>query len=126
MLMRALLPLRMRPRVQRAPGIPCALLVLWRGQAYGKNSGELRRENADTHLTTGVIPGREAKRSEPGIHSTTIIAGQWIPGSRGACHRAALCADPVARPGMTTERQAARPGMTTERLRQEAHLGMTM
>src|SRR5882762_584264 len=25
----------------------------------------------------------------------------WIPGSRGACHRAALCADPLARPGMT-------------------------
>src|SRR5712691_5707098 len=24
-----------------------------------------------------------------------------IPGSRGACHRAALCADPLARPGMT-------------------------
>src|SRR6266436_5365940 len=25
----------------------------------------------------------------------------WIPGSRGACHRAAPCADPLARPGMT-------------------------
>ena len=58
------------------------------------------REKANSHLTA-VIPGREAKRREPGIHPTAIIAAQWIPGSRGACHRAALCADPVARPGMT-------------------------
>ena len=36
-----------------------------------------------------VIPGREAKRREPGIHLTAIIAAQWIPGSR------------YARPGMT-------------------------
>jgi hypothetical protein len=28
----------------------------------------------------------------------------WIPGSRGACHRAALCADPLARPGMTVHK----------------------
>ena len=33
-----LLPLRMRPRVQRAPGIPCALWFI-EGHAYGKNSG---------------------------------------------------------------------------------------
>src|SRR6185312_4976452 len=46
MLMRALLPLRMRPRVQRAPGIPCALWFM-EGQAYGKNSGDLRRGNAN-------------------------------------------------------------------------------
>src|SRR5882762_6889689 len=25
----------------------------------------------------------------------------WIPGLRGACHRAALCADPLVCPGMT-------------------------
>jgi hypothetical protein len=42
-----------------------------------------------------VIPGREAKRREPGIHPTAIIAAQWIPGSR------------CARPGMTRERAAA-------------------
>ena len=58
------------------------------------------RGNTHSHLTV-VIPGREAKRREPGIHPTAIIAAQWIPGSRGACHRAALCADPVARPRMT-------------------------
>jgi hypothetical protein len=28
----------------------------------------------------------------------------WIPDSRGACHRAALCADPVAASGMTAEK----------------------
>jgi hypothetical protein len=89
MLMRATSPLRMRPRVQRAPGIPCALWFI-EGQADGKNSGDLRRENANSHLTA-VIPGREAKRSEPGIHPTAIIVAQWIPGSR------------CARPGMTTE-----------------------
>src|SRR6185437_4374480 len=43
-----------------------------------------------------VIPGREAKRREPGIHPTAIIAAQWIPGS---------C---FARPGMTRERPVAR------------------
>ena len=53
------------------------------------------REKANSHLTTVVIPGREAKRREPGIHPTTIIAAQWIPGSR------------CARPGMTKERQAS-------------------
>jgi hypothetical protein len=33
----------------------------------------------------------------------------WIPGSRGACHRAALCADPLARPGMTIVEERASP-----------------
>jgi hypothetical protein len=31
-----------------------------------------------------------------------------IPGSRGACHRAALRADPLARPRMTAERESPR------------------
>ena len=46
------------------------------------------RGNTHSHLTV-VIPGREAKRSEPGIHPTAILAAQWIPGSR------------CTRPGMT-------------------------
>jgi hypothetical protein len=29
----------------------------------------------------------------------------WFPGSCGACHRAALGADPLARPGMTAEKK---------------------
>jgi hypothetical protein len=56
------------------------------GQAYGKNSGALVSREC---TTTSVSPGREAKRREPGIHPTAIIAAQWIPGSR------------CTRPGMT-------------------------
>src|SRR2546426_427797 len=37
-------PLHTRPRVQRAPGLPCALSSL-RGQASSYNSGASRREN---------------------------------------------------------------------------------
>ena len=57
-----------------------------------RTRANLRRGNAKSHLTTVVIPGREAKRREPGIHPTAIIAAQWIPGSR------------CAPPGMTTEK----------------------
>src|SRR6185437_10488974 len=60
------------------------------------------REKANSHPTV-VIPGREAKRSEPGIHPTAIIAVQWIPGLR----------------------QAAHPGMTTERASRGRHAGRT-
>src|SRR6266404_2420997 len=35
-----------------------------------------------------------------------------IPGSRGACHRAALSADPLARPGMTLPVSSLRPTAT--------------
>ena len=45
------------------------------------------RGKANSHLTTGVIPGREAKRREPGIHPTAILAAQWIPGSRSRAPR---------------------------------------
>ena len=51
-----LLPLRMRPRVQRAPGIPCALWLM-EGQVFEQNSGATSRENAHSHPTV-VIPGR--------------------------------------------------------------------
>ena len=37
-----LLPLRMRPRVQRAPGIPCALWLM-EGQVFEQNSGATSR-----------------------------------------------------------------------------------
>src|SRR6202043_1497620 len=39
--------LHTRPRVQRAPGFPCALL--FRGWQSTQNSGASRRENADAH-----------------------------------------------------------------------------
>jgi len=41
----SLCPLHTRPRVQRAPGLPCAL-SFWRGQAARHNSGASRRGNA--------------------------------------------------------------------------------
>ena len=65
--------------------------LVYGGASVGKNSGASCRGKANSHLTV-VIPGREAKRREPGIHPTAIIAAQWIPGSR------------CARPGMTRER----------------------
>jgi hypothetical protein len=36
-----------------------------------------------------------------GMESMLPNRGYGLPGSRGACHRAALRADPLARPGMT-------------------------
>jgi hypothetical protein len=65
-------------------------------------------------ISTPSFRGRASSWREPGIHPAAIVAAPWIPGSR---YRAALCADPVARPGMTKERdqrQPANPGMTAE------------
>src|SRR6185312_7817699 len=36
-----------------------------------------------------------------GIQGDTLCKLLWIPDRRGACHRAALCADPLAASGMT-------------------------
>ena len=49
-------PLHMRPRVQRASGIPCAL-CLERANVI-QTSGAMRRENAKVYLSFSVIPGR--------------------------------------------------------------------
>ena len=46
----------MRPRVRRAPGLPCALYSS-RGTTKCKPSGASRRENVKPYLST-VIPGR--------------------------------------------------------------------
>src|SRR6202023_4263987 len=48
--------------------------------------------------------GARVKRATPESGSS---AGLWIPGSCGACHRAALCADPLARPAMTAQEKRA-------------------
>src|SRR5712671_5464366 len=40
--------LRMRPRVQRAPGLPCALLTI-EGEDYLQSSGETSRGNANVY-----------------------------------------------------------------------------
>ena len=55
--------LHTRPRVQQAPGIPCALFSL--GENELQSPGGMRRGNAE--VCDVVIPGR-AKR-EPGIHN---------------------------------------------------------
>ena len=47
--------LRTRPRVQRAPGFPCAL-DFERGRNEEDNSGKSCREKADTY--PGVIPAK--------------------------------------------------------------------
>ena len=44
--------LHTRPRVQRAPGLPC-VLSSWRGQATRYNSGASRRENASSYPRSG-------------------------------------------------------------------------
>src|SRR6185312_16122965 len=118
MLMRALLPLRMRPRVQRAPGIPCALWFM-EGQAYGKNSGDLRRENAESHPTV-VIPGRASFLARARNPSHRDPCGPMDSGlaplriaSRNDEERGSRC----ARPGMTRERLAPRGRRAGTRLR---------
>src|ERR1700743_99302 len=73
--------LHTRPRVQRAPGLPCALFLL--GRRLVQNPGETRRENAgdclrgcltiesemdDVRCTSLVIPGCAPWR-RPGIHT---------------------------------------------------------
>jgi hypothetical protein len=42
--------LHTRPRVQRAPGIPCTLHFLGSGQVHAQASGAMRRENAKLYL----------------------------------------------------------------------------
>jgi hypothetical protein len=51
-----------RPRVQRAPGIPCALCSPG-GTTNLQSSGETRRENEDVCLSTSL----RAKRSNPAL-----------------------------------------------------------
>jgi hypothetical protein len=59
--------------VQRASGFPCALFFAEGKEFSLQTSGASRRGNADAYLELAlklaVIPGREAKRSEPGIHN---------------------------------------------------------
>src|SRR5690348_7059096 len=67
MLMRALSTLlRMRPRVQRASGIPCALWI-WRSRKYSQTSGAMRRENTSAYPSSprngkAVVAGGARRR----------------------------------------------------------------
>ena len=54
--------LRMRPRVQRASGIPCALWILEEGEEYLQTSGASCRENAKLYQ-------RHCERSEAIHHA---------------------------------------------------------
>src|ERR1700730_5702053 len=42
--------LHARPRVQRASGFPCALVLLWNRANVTQSSGVTSRENEDSHL----------------------------------------------------------------------------
>jgi len=64
-------PLHMRPRVQRAPGLPCALYLLGRNEL--QTSGAACRENAESH--PAVVP------ANAGTHTPCplVSAVEWIP-----------------------------------------------
>jgi hypothetical protein len=62
----------MRPRVQRASGIPCALCFEG-GEEYKQTSGAMRRENAKSYR-----PSLRAKRSNPCRHTKK----EWIASLR--------------------------------------------
>src|SRR6185312_14925079 len=61
-------------------------------------SGPHERAGLPIRQITRVIPGREAKRSEPGIHLAATIVVRWIPGSM-LSHR----------PGMTIKAKFTSP-----------------
>src|SRR6185437_9261536 len=116
MLMRALLPLRMRPRVQRAPGIPCALWFM-EGQADGKNSDAFvsRECELTSHRRHSGARSEAARARNPFNHD------HCGPMDSGLALRAPRNDDGEAQahPGMTRERGSrgeARPGMTRERI----------
>src|SRR5438552_6127771 len=86
LLTRVLFLLHTRPRVQRASGIPCALL--FEGHKVSHYSGAMRRENASACLnprrhredqraaskhSLHVVPGKRAPRVRPGIHNRRRI-----------------------------------------------------
>jgi hypothetical protein len=127
--------LHARPRVQRAPGFPCAL--------FSKRAGrkdKTSRENTRRDSEVATQRSRSHARYLPSLHALLRVAGrgrgvggyqlaslvaslprhpppptpphrfagEWTKHStlfparrngllRGACHRAALCADPLAR-----------------------------
>jgi hypothetical protein len=60
--------LHTRPRVQRAPGFPCALFFEGK-EIYQQTSGEMRRENASPRHCEEPL-----RRSNP----LFLYAGRWI------------------------------------------------
>ena len=90
-----LLPLRMRPRVQRAPGIPCALWLM-EGQRHDKTRMQ-RIARMCTHIPPSSFRGAKRSGANPESIQPRSLRSN---GFRVRAH---------ARPGMTTERQAAHP-----------------
>src|SRR6266567_7562845 len=85
---RILLPLHTRPRVQRAPGVPCALFF-GRRETILKTSGALRREKAMVRL---LAPQR---RSAP-----SPLAGEgWGEGATRAVPMTPPLSLPLPRKG---------------------------
>ena len=77
-----LLPLRMRPRVQRAPGIPCALWLM-EGQVFEQNSDAfVSRECALTSHRRHSGARSEAERTRNPYSRSWL----WIPGLRQEEH----------------------------------------
>src|SRR6188472_3225658 len=67
----SLCTLRMRPRVQRASGIPCALFSERAGD-YLQSSGAMRRENANTHSVSS------SRTRGPSIPETLVIESRSL------------------------------------------------
>jgi hypothetical protein len=72
------------PRVQRAPGLPCALFIYGAPKSW-QTSGTSCRENADSH------PHAVWEDMNPIFPAS--LRGATATTCRGACHRAALRAD---------------------------------
>jgi hypothetical protein len=78
-------------RVRQAPGFPCALCSL-RDKGFCKTRTHRAAGSRKCVFIFFVIARSE---SDEAIHSYFIIRRDGL--LRGACHRAALCADPLAR-----------------------------
>jgi len=77
-------PLRMRPRVQRASGIPCALWIE-RTQEFQQTSGAMRREKVASYSVSS------SRKRGPSIPETPLTnreaAAYWIPAFAGMTRR---------------------------------------
>src|SRR5665213_16956 len=94
-----LLFMHTRPRVHRAPGIPARPLSLRVRQNNGKPRA-VRAARTRTHVSTLLRPHVSQRHCEEPLRRSNPFLLPHSPRDgllRGACHRAALCADPLAR-----------------------------
>jgi len=87
------------PWVRPSPGIPCAL-SLCEGEIYANNSGAIAPREGEFMLYQVVIASdlsAEAHRAKAEAKQCRLFPRRQSGLlRRGACHRAALCADPLA------------------------------